>query len=1231
MNKSDQKIILLVDDEAIIAASEKKIIEKSGYKVIVAYTGENAIETIRSNPDIDLVLMDINLGKGIDGTVAAQEILKLRDIPVVFLSSHTEPEVVDKTEKITSYGYIVKKSGETVLVASIKMAFKLYESRRMIKEQEAFRMRVFESSRVPMVIMNSKTSQFIDCNPAATVIYGFLTREDTIGKTPLDVSASKQYDGTASPEKAQYYIEKAQNDGEVIFDWLHQRPDGTLWDANVHLMSFQSGSDRFLQFTLADISGRKRAEEALRKSEEKYAKVFMSAPAGICVSNQEDGKIIEANDEFARIMGYTRDEVIGHTSIELGLWYNESDREHIFELLKNNEVVNNLELQMCSKGGELLSLRYNAQLIELGEHIFLLSAFLDITEQKMAEEALRGSEERYRLLIENLPSVFWNSNIDGETIYISPNIKEVSGYSQYDIYKEGKKLWLDRIHPDDVDLVISSYKSLFTGEGMYDINFRIRRKDGEWIWLHDRANTTQDMEGELFAVGVFSDITEKKKAELELVRTEALLNAAIEQVPAGILIADVPDGNILIANPEALNIRGETNYQLSNIPFELHPANWQTYYPDGTVIKAEDLPLSQAALYGKTTRNVEVIIRRKDGEERWVLASSAPVRDRHGNIIAAMVVFPDITDFKKIETALKESEEQYKKIFQNTQVGLGSTRISDGKMIQCNLRLAQILGYKSPEECMGDYVASENYLAPNSRKQLLSELNDKGYVKDFYTQGTRKDGSPVWVSFSAYIDHEADCIQTVVVDVTDRIKAEEALKENEERFRSIFEQSAYAMLLLDEWKFTDCNNAALELFGYTNKEDILGLHPSKLSSPTQPDGMDSLSAARMRIQEAFKKGNNQFEWIHRRANGEDFFAEVMLATYTLRNKKMIMSIVQNITAKKSAEEELRFSEEKFSRAFKSSPNILIIFDFENVTLVDINDQFLKITGLSRNEVIGLTLDDLNIHIDATGREMIGQLIANRESIRGYEFQIKIKDSEPKIMSFSAEIIKIKGKECILSIMEDITENKELQKELSTVVEMERQRIGHDLHDDLGQDLTGATFLIQTLKQKLIESDYPEIQKLDKIDDLIRNAVMKTRTIAKMLSPVEIGGKGFINAIEEMASQIEKIYVISCKVSYDPPIVIEDNHVAVNLYYITREAVNNSLKHGRTSTIEISLAHDNNDLSLIIRDNGKGLQQDSKDKGMGLRIMQYRANLIGAHIEYINKVNAGFTVKILLTI
>ena len=140
----------------------------------------------------------------------------------------------------------------------------------------------------------------------------------------------------------------------------------------------------------------------------------------------------------------------------------------------------------------------------------------DITERKHAEKALQESEQRYRILIEHIPTVAWVSRPDGTTTFISSNIEQIYGYSPGEILAKGEILWFGRIHPDDKDRVKEAFRLLFSERQSFDIEYRIQHKDGHWIWLHDRANLVEEQEGQLRAYGVFSDITERKRIEEEL-------------------------------------------------------------------------------------------------------------------------------------------------------------------------------------------------------------------------------------------------------------------------------------------------------------------------------------------------------------------------------------------------------------------------------------------------------------------------------------------------------------------------------------------------------------------------------------------------------------------------------------------------------------------------------------------------------------------------------------------
>lgn len=183
------KSILLVEDEAILAMMQIRILKSVGFVVHHVSNGETAISFLseKQNP-IDIILMDIDLGTGMDGTQAAKEILSRHSIPLVFLSSHTEPEIVNRTETITSYGYIVKNSGEIVLIASIKMALRLFESNKKQSEAQELFEKAFLVSPIAMSLHDTSDNfKFVDVNPAFEKLVGY-EKKEVIGKTSLELN-----------------------------------------------------------------------------------------------------------------------------------------------------------------------------------------------------------------------------------------------------------------------------------------------------------------------------------------------------------------------------------------------------------------------------------------------------------------------------------------------------------------------------------------------------------------------------------------------------------------------------------------------------------------------------------------------------------------------------------------------------------------------------------------------------------------------------------------------------------------------------------------------------------------------------------------------------------------------------------------------------------------------------------------------------------------------------------
>jgi PAS domain S-box-containing protein len=284
MGEPRRKIILIVEDETIIAMNERRILEKYGYEVMTASSGETALEAIQAEDSgIDLVLMDINLGKGIDGTEAAIRILAERDLPLIFLSSHTEREIVEKTEGITSYGYIVKNSGETVLIASVKMAFRLYEARIQEREKEQTLQESqalyhsFVEQMPAGVFRKDAAGRYIFVNSIFCRLKG-LAAEEILGKTPCELSQCESALDAAAPSERALAAQGDLDHRTIMgtgrsIERIEQyaMPDGSIQYIQVKKSPVFSSSGDVVgtQGVQFDITERKREEETLIRTEAK--------------------------------------------------------------------------------------------------------------------------------------------------------------------------------------------------------------------------------------------------------------------------------------------------------------------------------------------------------------------------------------------------------------------------------------------------------------------------------------------------------------------------------------------------------------------------------------------------------------------------------------------------------------------------------------------------------------------------------------------------------------------------------------------------------------------------------------------------------------------------------------------------------------------------------------------------------------------------------------------------
>ncbi len=397
-----QKSLLLVEDEALLALVEKKQLEQLGYKMHHVYTGEAAIALVAdSEVSIDLILMDIDLGRGIDGTTAAERILEQRELPVVFLSSHTEPEVVEKTEKITSYGYVVKNSGLTVLDASIKMAFRLFEAR--MKEKKHRHSLFISEEKYRMILKNSPDIILLQ-HPDGSVDYVSPQAQDILGFSPKEVRDFDVLDHI-HPEDIPLIMgamEKTfqrRENAEISYRFIH-RDGRTIWLEHKGGPVYFDDEFSGVQSTIRDISDWKRAQEKLRLQ----SQVLDQIHDHVTITDLE-GVILYVNK--AELETFTRpaDEIVGRSTevygedAERGATQREIVETTLREGSWRGEVVN-----FEADGTEhVMDARTRAVLDDKGRPIALCGIATDVTGYRKMLKDLSRSKQLYESLFTNNP------------------------------------------------------------------------------------------------------------------------------------------------------------------------------------------------------------------------------------------------------------------------------------------------------------------------------------------------------------------------------------------------------------------------------------------------------------------------------------------------------------------------------------------------------------------------------------------------------------------------------------------------------------------------------------------------------------------------------------------------------------------------------------------------------------------------------------------------------------
>ena len=638
------------------------------------------------------------------------------------------------------------------------------------------------------------------------------------------LAENKRTNETGEPFRIEYRM--IHKDGHAV--WIRDE---------AVLISDEDGNPKFWQGYFTDMTERKEAEDRLREAEVRYRTLVEEVPAVTYVHLQKPGEpsvTSYISPQVETILGYSPEEYASVPDFWESLLHPE-DRERVLaEDLRTGQTgdVFREEFRMIARDGRTVWLREDGRLARVeedGTEVWQGIMF-DITELKQTEARLRNSEERYRALVEDVPAIIYLANLssDGttsyEVTYMSPRIEEILGYPAQR-FVEDQDLWNGIIHPDDLPEVIAEDERTDQTGDPFLMEYRMLAHDGRVVWIREEAVLVRGPENEpLYWQGVMNDVTSRRQAQDALRESEQKYRSVIENVGEVLFETDA-QGTYTFLSPAWQTITGFSIHE------SLGKSLLQYIHPDDLERNLKDAE-SMGEHSEEEYADYEARYQAKDGSPRDVEIKFREHFDAAGNLTGTSGTINDITDRKKTEAALKESEERFRQLFEQS-VDAIYVHDEEGRFVDCNAQACRLLGYTreelislSIEDVSGNLCSEEDRQpqersVPNRPRALDEEPGV--FSEEHEEEHIRKDGTrfPVEVRVGSVDYGGRRMILAAVRDITERREAQEALEENERRFRSMIQNAPDGISILDADSTIRYDSPAIErVLGYTPEERI---------------------------------------------------------------------------------------------------------------------------------------------------------------------------------------------------------------------------------------------------------------------------------------------------------------------------------------------------------------------------------------------------------------------------
>jgi PAS domain S-box-containing protein len=682
--------------------------------------------------------------------------------------------------------------------------------------------------------------------------------------------------------------------------------------------------------------------------ENKFAEVFQISPDAIAITNLKNGKYLDVNEGYLKLFGYSSEELVRNTATDLHIWTDPEKLKLFKQRLLELGEVKNMEVLLLTKAGQTITCLLSARTIELNGEVFNLSITRDISERKAMENALHKSEEWSRFILDHTNDGIHIDNTNDQIIQVNPRFCEMMGYSQAELLKMHVS---DLIAPEVrkySDHVLAHEISLFGNQPFEALNIH---SSGRRIPVEVSVSKVISPQGEVF-ISLVRDISERKQTDAAIHEQAKLIRTVFETVPVGIFIVN-KENQITLLNPAGQKIWEGVKY-VGVEEMDVYKGWWRS---TGKRLTSHEWGSARAVENGETVINEEIEIECFNGVHKIISNSALPLYNDENQINGAIVVLQDITEQTESAEELRRRNDYLAAMQETTielvslldldllldnitkragqfmqtpfcylnlldpesgqmvpKVGKGATDDSMLYPVQLGEGVAGIVWQTGKPLVINDYDHwsgrvrgyKENVVFSVAGVPLISENVVVGVLELAYAFSSKKIFEPEYVEFLSQFARLATIalknarLYTIAQkEIADRILVDGALRESEHRFHQMFAEHNATMLLLDPvtGKIIDANPAASEFYGYSMQElrsmnirDINLLKKEKIE-----DAMKS----------TLEQNTDILIFPHRLANGEVRTVEVHSSPIEVNNKKILFSIIHDITDRQQAETQVQ--------------------------------------------------------------------------------------------------------------------------------------------------------------------------------------------------------------------------------------------------------------------------------------------------------------------------------------